>query len=207
MAMRSSSSSSAMRTVKEVKVDAVVIGAGIIGLLCTRQLLNQGLKVALVERKELCAGATGAGQGYVWMAHRSPGTAGWDLASDSIMTWHDMLNKDVGLKRDCEWQETGSLLLATNPEEMESLVSRKEALASGGIESQILTAKQVMEMEPALHLPSESAAGLLVSSDAQINGRRTAGALLAQVKQSPNQGSYCGCRRMVRRDPQQQPEQ
>lgn len=175
----------AMRPVKDV--DVVVIGAGIIGLLCTRQLLNQGLKVALVERKELCAGATGAGQGYIWMAHRSPGTPGWRLASDSISIWRDVLMKNEGLARGCEWQETGSLLLATNQDEVESLMKRREALASGGVASQILTAKQVGEMEPAIMLPEGGGgAGLLVPQDSQINGRGAAATLLALVKQSPN---------------------
>ncbi len=68
----------------ETEVDAVVIGAGknslcpdaylhvcndiawhfsgIIGLLITKKLLERDLSVALVEKKQLCAGATGAGQ-------------------------------------------------------------------------------------------------------------------------------------------------
>jgi ribulose 1,5-bisphosphate synthetase/thiazole synthase len=35
--------------------------AGIIGLLTARELLRRRLSVALVEREQLCAGATGAG--------------------------------------------------------------------------------------------------------------------------------------------------
>ena len=170
-----------MHAVKHV--DVVVIGAGIIGLLCTKRLLDQGLEVALVERKELYAGATGAGQGYIWMAHRSPGTPGWKLAEDSIGKWREMI-KDESFKAACEWEETGSLLLACNQEEVESLMTRKGALSDGGIESQILTAHQIRSIEPALSLPQE-AAGLLIASDAQINGKRTAAALLAQAKQSP----------------------
>lgn len=44
-------------------VDVVVVGAGIIGLLVTRQLLLQhsDLSVALFDAKQPCAGATGAG--------------------------------------------------------------------------------------------------------------------------------------------------
>eukprot|EP00955_Chlamydomonas_euryale_P103675 365513-Chlamydomonas_euryale.AAC.5 len=36
--------------------------AGIIGLLTTEALLREGLSVALIERRQLYAGATGAGQ-------------------------------------------------------------------------------------------------------------------------------------------------
>jgi len=45
--------------------------SGVIGLNAALKLLQKGASVLLVERgKELCTGATGAGQGYLWMAHR-----------------------------------------------------------------------------------------------------------------------------------------
>jgi hypothetical protein len=78
--------------------------AGIIGLLTAETLLARGLSVALVERKQLCAGATGAGQGYVWMAHRSPSTAVWDLAELSIFEWGRMLQAQPSLRSSIEWQ-------------------------------------------------------------------------------------------------------
>ena len=37
----------------------------------------------------LKAGATGAGQGYIWLAHRQPGTAAWDLAAHSKRLWEE----------------------------------------------------------------------------------------------------------------------
>lgn len=43
------------------EVDVAVIGAGIIGLCITRQLLQDELSVALLDAKQPCAGATGAG--------------------------------------------------------------------------------------------------------------------------------------------------
>lgn len=33
----------------------------------------------------------GAGQGYLWLAHRSPGTPAWKLAVDSLASWQDLL--------------------------------------------------------------------------------------------------------------------
>lgn len=50
-------------------VDVAIVGAGIIGVstaMCLLRIEPQ-LTVALVENKELCAGATGAGQGYVFL--------------------------------------------------------------------------------------------------------------------------------------------
>lgn len=47
----------------KMEADVVVIGAGIIGLLTARALLQRKLSVILVERAQLYAGATGAGEG------------------------------------------------------------------------------------------------------------------------------------------------
>lgn len=62
--------------------------AGIVGLLVSRELLRRGLSVALCERAPApCAGATGAGQGYIWMAHRDPSSPSWHLAAASKALW------------------------------------------------------------------------------------------------------------------------
>lgn len=50
---------------------------GIIGLLTAKTLLQKGLTVALVERKQLCAGATGAGQVCTGGSCRAPSTSCW----------------------------------------------------------------------------------------------------------------------------------
>uniref|UniRef100_A0A7S3VMZ3 FAD-dependent oxidoreductase domain-containing protein 1 n=1 Tax=Dunaliella tertiolecta TaxID=3047 RepID=A0A7S3VMZ3_DUNTE len=161
------------------KADAVIIGGGVIGLNTALTLLQKGASVLLVERgKQLCTGATGAGQGYIWMSHRSPKTAGWDLASASM----DMLKRsDPDFLAEIELQATGSLLLARTEEETQGLGERASMLSKQGIHAQLLDAGAVCAREPALALPHEGS-GLWVESDLQVDGRKTAAAMLAACK-------------------------
>lgn len=52
---------------QELAVDVAVVGAGIIGLCSALALLqaDRKLSVALLDQAVPCAGATGAGQGYM----------------------------------------------------------------------------------------------------------------------------------------------
>lgn len=56
-----------------------------------------------------------AGQGYIWLAHRQPGTPGWAIAKRSKHLWECMLKTgldcqdssthvSLGTKEDVEWQ-------------------------------------------------------------------------------------------------------
>eukprot|EP00798_Chlamydomonas_sp_ICE-L_P031949 gene31950-33733_t len=166
-------------------VDVVVVGAGIVGLMTAKALLEEGLSVALVERKQLCAGATGAGQGYIWMAHRSPLTAGWDLASWSIREWKALVEVHPELQTETEWQTTGSLLLASTEAEAQQLKERQAMLSSHGVASMYLNAAAVQELEPAVSIP-EVGGGLVTDLDSQISGRATARFMLNWCQAHPH---------------------
>ncbi len=76
-----------------MEVDVCILGAGIIGL-CTALALLQAdpsLRVALLDRAAPCAGATGAGQGYLWLAHRDVGSPLFRLAAQSRAMWRELL--------------------------------------------------------------------------------------------------------------------
>eukprot|EP00798_Chlamydomonas_sp_ICE-L_P012539 gene12539-15754_t len=161
-------------------VDVVVVGAGIVGLMTAKALLEEGLSVALVERKQLCAGATGAGQGYIWMAHRSPLTAGWDLASWSIREWKALVEVHPELQTETEWQTTGSLLLASTEAEAQQLKERQAMLSSHGVASMYLNAAAVQELEPAVSIP-EVGGGLVTDLDSQIVEWQSKGQVHAQL--------------------------
>ena len=86
----------------------VVLGAGIIGLCTSLALLraDPGLRVVLLDSKMPCAGATGAGQGYLWLAHRDVGSPAYAMAARSREMWAQLLAPTVPqlTQAAVEWQ-------------------------------------------------------------------------------------------------------
>ncbi|MEW5306962.1 MAG: hypothetical protein WDW36_009389 [Sanguina aurantia] len=196
---------------QQLEVDVVVIGAGIIGLMTAQSLLRENLSVALVERKQLGAGATGAGQGYIWMSHRTPATPAWELAAHSTALWRSLTAAGPAHAAAIQWQGNGSLLVARTASESQALRERQALLLQHGVTAEYYSAAGTPDtttsgsrgssggggggggggghggvnvLEPALRLPREGAA-LLVEGDAQINGRLAAAVLLSECRASP----------------------
>lgn len=72
----------------------------------TAQPFPSSFQVALVDREVPCAGATGAGQGYVWLSHREIGSPAFALAARSKQMWGELLAPAVPelSKQAVEWQ-------------------------------------------------------------------------------------------------------
>lgn len=166
----------------DLHVDVVVVGAGIIGLSTATKLLQQrgpALSVAVVDRAVPCAGATGAGQGYIWLAHRSIGDVAWQLAAHSKELWHEMLEaplRGATYRQAIQWQPNGSMLLAEDGAGAAALETRAAALQAQGVAADVLSAEQIRNIEPAVALPA-GGGSLTVPSDAQLDGRAAAAAL------------------------------
>ncbi len=107
-----------------------------------------------------------AGQGYIWLAHRDPASAAWQLAQDSCARWQRLLEQPHLSPSHVEWQSSGSLLLATDAAEAEQLRARQELLGRAGVAARYLDERALRCEEPALH--DGMAGGLLVSNDSQL---------------------------------------
>ncbi|GAB4841520.1 hypothetical protein Ancab_022237 [Ancistrocladus abbreviatus] len=157
--------------------DVVVVGAGIIGLSIARQfLLDSDLSVAVVDASLPCSGATGAGQGYLWMAHKTPGTDIWDLAMRSQYLWQMLADnvKDQGSDPLLElgWKKTGSLLIGRTKEESDHLKKRVQQLSAAGIKAKYMSNSDLELEEPELAVGVESCASFL-PDDCQLDAYRT----------------------------------
>lgn len=172
------SSSSTSRNGDTFEFDIVIIGAGIIGLTIARQfLMESDMSVAVVDKAVPCSGATGAGQGYLWMGHKSPDSDIWELALRSHRLWESLAEslRDQGLNPSEElgWKQTGSLLIGKTPEELDMLKRKVKQLSGAGLEVEYLSVADLLSMEPALLIGNSCGAAFL-PNDCQLDAHCTA---------------------------------
>ncbi|XP_015579717.1 glycine oxidase isoform X2 [Ricinus communis] len=157
--------------------DVVIVGAGIIGLAIARQfLIGSNLSVAVVDKAVPCSGATGAGQGYIWMAHKSPESDTWELTMRSHKLWKMLADSihDQGLNplEVLGWKMTGSLLVGRTPEESEVLKKRVQQLSEAGLRVEYLSSHDLHLQEPAIQV-GESGGAAFLPDDCQLDAHRT----------------------------------
>ncbi|KAM7264570.1 hypothetical protein ACFE04_002253 [Oxalis oulophora] len=174
--------------------DVVVIGAGIVGLSIARQfLLGSDLSVAVVDKAVPCSGATGAGQGYIWMAHKTPGTDTWDLTMRSRQLWQmlaDSLHQQgLDPSQVLGWKKTGSILIGRSPEESSILKQRVKVLSEAGIAAEYLSSSDLLLEEPELKVDRDSA-GAYILDDSQLDAHRTVAYIEEANRQFASIGRY-----------------
>ncbi|MGB9029380.1 MAG: FAD-binding oxidoreductase [Acidobacteriaceae bacterium] len=153
--------------------DAVVVGAGIVGAACARELAERGLKALVVDAGGVGGGATAAGMGHIVAMDDSP--AQLALTSYSQRLWHELADQ---LPDDAEFEPCGTLWVASDDEEMDEVRRKQKVYASAGVLSEVLSAVTLAEEEPHLR---RLAGALLVPSDTVLYPPCAAGYLLREA--------------------------
>ncbi|XP_062174768.1 uncharacterized protein LOC133879953 isoform X1 [Alnus glutinosa] len=174
--------------------DVVIIGAGIIGLTIARQfLIGSDLSVAVVDKAVPCSGATGAGQGYIWKVHKTPGSDKWELAMRSHKLWEMLAESihDQGLNplEVLGWKKTGSLLIGRTPGDSDLLKRRVQQLSEAGLQAEYLSGHDLLQEEPALMIGEDSSAAFL-PDDCQLDAQRTVGYIEKGNRHFASKGRY-----------------
>ncbi|XP_028752666.1 uncharacterized protein LOC114712315 isoform X1 [Neltuma alba] len=174
--------------------DVVVIGAGIIGLTIARQLLIESdLSVAVVDKAVPCSGATGAGQGYLWMVPKTPGSGKWDLALRSCRLWNvlaeSLQKQGLNPLEELGWKKTGSLLVGRTQAESDMVKKRVKQLTEAGLKAEYLCSSDLFNREPALLVDEDSAAAFL-PDDCQLDAHRTVAYIEKANKHFALKGRY-----------------
>lgn len=126
--------------------NAIVVGGGIVGAACAKDLSDAGLRVAVVEQTEvLGGGATAAGMGH--LAVMDDSEAQFALTSYSQKLWHELAPQ---LPADSEYLPCGSLWIAADEEEFQEVERKFRFYTARGHPVEILDAQQLCEAEPAL---------------------------------------------------------
>ncbi len=159
-----------------LQVQAVVIGAGAVGLACARALALAGKEVIILERNTDFGLETSARNSEVIHAgiYYPPGSLKAKMCVSGRQKLYAFCQS-----HGVEHSRCGKLIVATSERQLSELKNiQARALANGVDDLELLTASQAVELEPSLH----ALAALLSPSTGIINGRSYLLALLGEAE-------------------------
>jgi gamma-glutamylputrescine oxidase len=111
------------------RVDVAVIGGGVTGLSCARALAEAGLRVRVLEARQVGSGASGRNGGFALRGLAVPydavrATALWRLTDETLGRMAELAGDT--------FRPVGSLNLAVTEEELERVRREHDALAADG---------------------------------------------------------------------------
>ncbi|HEX6115452.1 MAG TPA: glycine oxidase ThiO [Solirubrobacterales bacterium] len=158
--------------------DAVVIGAGVVGLACAWRAASRGLRVCVLERDRPGAGASGVAAGML----APVGEVSWgeerllraNLASAAAWpAFAGELGEASG--REVGYRARGALHVALDRDEAEELRRRHELQVSLGLEAEWLRPTACRRLEPGL--ATSIAGGIHAPDEAEADPRVVVAAL------------------------------
>jgi glycine oxidase len=164
-------------------LDAVIVGGGVIGLSCAWRAASRGLRVRVLERQRVGAGASGVAAGML----APVGEASWgeaallELGLASARAWPGFaaeLERESGLQ--VGYRPSGALHVALDRDESAVLRRRFELMDSLGLTAEWLRSAEARALEPGL-APACSAA-ISATDEAAVDPRELIAALTVAVE-------------------------
>lgn len=157
--------------------DVVVVGAGIVGLASAYELAEQGLSVCMLEANEPGAGQSTRNWGFI----RQQGRAVEELPvmMEAHRLWQELPDR---LGADLEWVQGGNLRLTDQPERAEEYLRWIEMATGYGLDSRVVSAREVDEIVPGFAGSYELA--IFTPSDGHVNPVKTVAAYTAALPAS-----------------------
>jgi glycine/D-amino acid oxidase-like deaminating enzyme len=172
---------------RDIDANVVIVGGGVTGALASHYLIEAGLDVVLVDRRNLARGSTAASTGLLQYEIDKPLVELRDLVGDHVATRAYQLGKDALdefarlttsiLDDDCGFARTRSLLLATDDRSVELLRAEANARRAAGLTVDFLPAAE-LKRAFAIDRP----AALLSYEAARVDPVRVTTALLAKAQ-------------------------
>jgi len=131
---------------KQNRCQVLIVGAGITGLAIARELVNRGIGDILIVEKERSLGlhASGRNSGVLH--------AGMYYTPDTLKAKHcvvgNRLMKEFCRQKGLTLNETGKVILATTPSELEALYELKRRADLCGARAFLIDNKKLHEIEP-----------------------------------------------------------
>ncbi|MFE2263860.1 NAD(P)/FAD-dependent oxidoreductase [Streptomyces griseosporeus] len=159
-------------------LDAVIVGAGVVGAACAYHATRAGLSVAVVDRGPVAGGTTGAGEGNLLVSDKEPGPE-LQLALLSTRLWRE-LAAALPPEDAVEYEPKGGLVLAPDETALTALRAFAAGQRAAGVEAQEVGERELPSLEP--QLTKGLAGGFLYPQDAQVQPARAAAALLRAAR-------------------------
>ncbi|MEU0602010.1 FAD-binding oxidoreductase [Streptomyces sp. NPDC006393] len=161
---------------------AVVVGAGIVGCACARELALAGFEVTVVERDAAASATTAHGEGNVLVSDKGPGPE-LQLAQLSRRLWPQVLaavaERSAHAARAVEWEPKGGIVVATTDAGARELTRFAAGQRTAGVHTEILDADALAAAEP--YVTRDHAAAVHYPEDAQVQPAAAAAALLTEA--------------------------
>jgi len=141
--------------------DVAVVGGGIVGASCAWECARAGQRVALIEAGLTGGGATSANMGQILTEYGSE--AEFRLTQFSRRLWEDLQEE---LPASVEFDRIGSLWIASDEQEMQTLERQRDAYAQRGVPATLLDSSALAAEEP--NLRRGLAGGMLTPDDLVI---------------------------------------
>ena len=125
------------------RADVVVIGGGIIGVMSAWFLSRSGLSVTLLEKGRIAAEQSSRNWGWIRQQGRDPREL--PIMIEALSIWKS-LERETG--QDIGFCQTGVTYMACKSREMEGYESWLAIAREHGLDTTLLTSKQVAEMLP-----------------------------------------------------------
>ncbi|OIK27245.1 NAD(P)/FAD-dependent oxidoreductase [Streptomyces malaysiense] len=161
-----------------------VLGAGIVGAACARELVLAGLQVTVVDRGGAAQATTAHGEGNVLVSDKAPGPE-LELAQLSRRLWPqvlaDIAERSAHAVRAVEWEPKGGIVVATTDAGAVELSRFADAQRAAGVRAEVLDADALAAAEPLV--TRDHTGALHYPDDAQVQPAAAAAALLTDALQ------------------------
>ena len=155
--------------------DAIVVGGGIVGAACARELARGGMHVIVLEAGTVGCAATAAGMGHLVAMDDSPDQLA--LTAYSVGLWREL---SPALPAAAEYDACGTLWLAEDDAQMLAVEEKQRVYQAHGIAAEIVDAQRLATLEPNLRGGLQGA--LRVPGDAVVYSPRAAVAILDEAR-------------------------
>lgn len=157
--------------------DALVVGAGYIGSSVAYHLSRAGLKTAIFDQGSIAAGASRANYGNIQiqdleLQYSAPMI---QLARTRFATLEEELDWNLG------YRKLGALLPIENENQWNIMAERVKALHVLGIESELIPASRLQEVEPSIN-PTHLLGGLHHAHEGQLDPFQLINAYLTRAR-------------------------